>query len=148
MNGIRVYSIWTFEKQISHGYYLQIMAYEVCDANGWTMCVKPMLKIFLAFGCPCCYCIICMSNVTIYILVSCIISILFYFGWIIFGLNCDIKILVFVCCRYIKTMENLWSEITTSKPYPWDMMNLKTSLKFMFLVPFMLCHLDLSFLGV
>jgi len=31
MNDIHVYSIWTYEKQILHDNYHQIMAHEVCD---------------------------------------------------------------------------------------------------------------------
>jgi hypothetical protein len=31
MNGIRIYSIQTYEKQISHNYYCQIVTHEVCD---------------------------------------------------------------------------------------------------------------------
>jgi hypothetical protein len=31
MNDIRVYFIQTYEKQISHDYYYQIMTHEVCD---------------------------------------------------------------------------------------------------------------------
>jgi len=31
MNDIRVYSIRTYEKQIYHDYYCQIVAHEVCD---------------------------------------------------------------------------------------------------------------------
>jgi len=31
MNDIHVYSIRTYEKQILHNYYYQIVTYEVCD---------------------------------------------------------------------------------------------------------------------
>jgi hypothetical protein len=31
MNDIHVYSIQTYEKQISHDYYSQIVIHEVCD---------------------------------------------------------------------------------------------------------------------
>jgi len=30
---IHVYSIWTYEKQISHNYYCQIITHEVCDVD-------------------------------------------------------------------------------------------------------------------
>jgi hypothetical protein len=33
MNNIHVYSIQTYEKQISHVYYYQIMTHEVCDVK-------------------------------------------------------------------------------------------------------------------
>ncbi len=33
MNDIHVYSIQTYENQILHNYYCQIMAHEVCDAS-------------------------------------------------------------------------------------------------------------------
>jgi hypothetical protein len=33
MNDISVYSIQTYEKQISHNYYYQIVTHEVCDAS-------------------------------------------------------------------------------------------------------------------
>jgi hypothetical protein len=33
MNNICVYYIWTYEKQILHNYYCQIMTHEVCNVN-------------------------------------------------------------------------------------------------------------------
>jgi hypothetical protein len=35
MNDIHAYSIRTYEKQISHDYYGQIVAHEICDACNW-----------------------------------------------------------------------------------------------------------------
>jgi hypothetical protein len=34
MNDIHVYSIWTYEKKISHDYYCQIMTHEVYNVIG------------------------------------------------------------------------------------------------------------------
>jgi hypothetical protein len=34
MNYIHVYSIQTYEKQISHDYYCQILTHEFCDVGG------------------------------------------------------------------------------------------------------------------
>ncbi len=35
MNDIHAYSIWTYEKKISHDCYWQIVAHDVCDAHNW-----------------------------------------------------------------------------------------------------------------
>jgi hypothetical protein len=35
MNDIHVYSIQTYENQISHDYYCQIATHEICDACTW-----------------------------------------------------------------------------------------------------------------
>jgi len=37
MNDIYVYSIWTYEKQILHNYYSQIVTYEVFDVAHITL---------------------------------------------------------------------------------------------------------------
>jgi hypothetical protein len=35
MNDICVYSIWIYEKQISHNHYYKIMTHEICDVQLW-----------------------------------------------------------------------------------------------------------------
>jgi hypothetical protein len=41
MNDIRVYSIWTYEKQILHDYYCKIVTHEVCDVGTRTYKIDP-----------------------------------------------------------------------------------------------------------
>jgi hypothetical protein len=41
MNDIRIYSIWTYEKQISHDYYYQVVTHEVCDVCSSNTCIGP-----------------------------------------------------------------------------------------------------------
>jgi hypothetical protein len=79
-------------------------------------------------------------NLRFLFLVCSIKSILFYFGWIIFGLSCDVKFLVVVCCKSWSNGELLewdchFKIITLQYNEPWKIV------KILFF-PFLLCHLD------